>query len=84
MSLREEVEVTKIETYPAGQIRVTKNETIYKGEEVISAREVVRIYNPGDSIEESDDRVNNIARAIWTQELITQYKIDSADTLSRN
>ena len=31
MNLREEVEVTKIETFPAGQIVVTKQETIYKG-----------------------------------------------------
>jgi len=84
MSLREEVEVTKVETYPAGQIRVTKKETIYKGEEVISDREVVRTYNPGESIEEADEKVRGIARAIWTQELINQYKVDSADTQSRN
>jgi hypothetical protein len=84
MSLREEVEVTKIETYPAGQIAVTKKEIIYKNDEVVSDKEVIRIYNPGESIEESDSKVKNIARAIWTQELINTYKRDSQETFSNN
>ena len=83
MNLREEVEVTKIETFPAGQIVVTKQETIYKGEEVVSDREVAVTYNPGEPIEEADDKVKAIARGVWTQELINQYQKDSKDTLSR-
>ena len=85
MSLREDLEVTKIESYPAGQIRVTKRETIYKGDEVISDRDIIVLYNPGDSMaNETDVRVQNIARATWSQELINQYKTDSTDTGSRN
>lgn len=83
MNLREEVEVTKIETFPAGQIIVTKQETIYKGEEVVSDREVSVTYNPGEPIEEADEKVKGIARAVWTQDLINQYQKDSKDTLSR-
>ena len=40
-------------------------------------------YNPGEPIEEADEKVKGIARAVWTQDLINQYQRDSRDTLSR-
>jgi hypothetical protein len=81
MSLREEVTVTKIETHPAGQIGVYKTESFFKGDELISSRDLIVIYNPGDEITESDPRVSKIAGATWTDELIDQYVKDSKQTI---
>jgi len=80
--LREDREVTKIETHPAGQIGVYSIEKIYKDDEILLTRDLFKIYNPGDTIDDSEDeRVKKIANATWTQELIDQFKEDSQTTL---
>jgi len=81
MSLREEVTITKIETYPAGQIYVYKTEVFFKGDELISSRDLIVIYNPGDKITDSDPRISKIAAATWTDELVDQYVKDSKQTI---
>jgi hypothetical protein len=80
--LREEIEVVKIETHPAGQIGIHKIEKVYKNNDLLSTRNLFNLYNPGDSIPaDEDDAVKNIATVMWTEAAITRYNTDAARTI---
>lgn len=79
-NLSEVTVVNSMEVFPCGQIVVSKTTTVYRdGVEIASETETPTI-NPGDDISGEDPKVQSMASAIWTDELIQKFKQDSAQT----
>ena len=76
MALIEKTIIDKIEVVETNAIQV-RTATIIERDGVEIARTYHRhVVNPTDSIENEDSRVQAIANAIWTNEVIAKYKQD--------
>ena len=76
MALIEKTIIDKIEVVETNAIQV-RAATIIERDGVEIARTYHRhVVNPTDSIENEDSRVQAIANAIWTNEVIVKYKQD--------
>ena len=74
MALLETKKIDKIEIVETNAIQV-RTATIIEKDGVEIARTYHRhIVNPTDSVENEDSRVKAIANAIWTNEVIANYK----------
>jgi hypothetical protein len=76
MALIEKTIIDKIELVENNSIQV-RTATIIEKDGVEIAKTYHRhVVNPTDSIENEDSRVQAIANAIWTEEVIAKYKQD--------
>jgi hypothetical protein len=76
MALIEKTIIDKIEVVETNAIQV-RTATIIERDGVEIARTYHRhVVNPTDSVENEDSRVQAIANAIWTNEVIAKYKQD--------
>ena len=76
MAIIEKKIIDKIEVVETNAIQV-RAATIIERDGVEIARTYHRhVVNPTDSIENEDSRVQAIANAIWTNEVIAKYKQD--------
>ena len=74
MALIETKKIDKIEIVETNSIQV-RTATIIEKDGVEIARTYHRhVVNPTDSVENEDSRVQAIANAIWTNEVIANYK----------
>lgn len=77
--LTKEVLVGMIEIYEDGRLGVRQDtvvtETTDKGIEEISRTYSRYMLNPGDPIDGKPQRVQDVANAVWTPEVIEKWKI---------
>jgi hypothetical protein len=83
--LTKEVLVGLIEIYEDGRLGVRQDtvvtETTDKGIEEISRTYSRYMLNPGDPIDGKPQRVQDVANAVWTQEVIDAWKILEAQIM---
>jgi hypothetical protein len=80
MALTEKIKVDQIEVTEMGFIQVRTVTIIEKDGLEISRSYHRHTKSPGDDVSNEDIRVQNIASAVWTQDVIDAYQ----DFLSQN
>lgn len=73
-SLKEVSVVDKIEVLLSGVIQVRTRDQILKNDQEVAATFSRHVLAPGDNLEGQDPRVAAIANAIWTEEVVAEYK----------
>jgi hypothetical protein len=73
MALTEKTIVDKIELLENNSIQVRTANVIDKDGLEISRTFHRHVLNPGDDISEQDPKVQAVANAIWTEEIIAEY-----------
>ena len=74
MALTETTKVDQIEIVENGTIQI-RTATIIKRDEIEISRTFHRhIKTPGEDVSTEDSKVQSIANAIWTEEVITAYQ----------
>jgi hypothetical protein len=73
MALTEKTIVDKIELLENNSIQVRTANVIDKDSLEISRTFHRHVLNPGDDISEQDPKVQAVANAIWTEEIIATY-----------
>jgi hypothetical protein len=81
MSLTETKKIDKIEVVENNSIQVRTATIIEKDGVEIAKTYHRRVVAPTDSIENEDLRVQAIANAIWTEEVIAKYKQDQLEKI---
>ena len=76
MALTETTLIDKIEIAETNSIQVRTTTIIEKDGVEIAKTYHRHVVNPTDSVENEDSRVQAIANAIWTNEVIAKYKQD--------
>jgi len=74
MSLEKRVIVDMIEVLESGHIQVRQATKIMEGGKEISKTYHRHVLSPGDSLEGQDEKVQRIAKAVWTPEVVAVYK----------
>ncbi len=76
MALQEKSVVDKIEVLLSGVIQVRVRHQVLRGEEEIAATFERYVLSPGEDVsaKTTDARVNAIAAATWTDEVIAAYE----------
>lgn len=74
MALQEIIQVDQIEVIYNNSIQVRTASIIEKNGKEISKSFHRHVVCPGDSIENEDPKVQAIANAIWTEEVIAEYQ----------
>ena len=76
MALQEKSVVDKIEVLLSGVIQVRVRHQVLRGEEEIAATFERYVLSPGQDVsaKTTDARVNAIADAVWTDEVIEAYQ----------
>lgn len=64
----------RIEILEDGQLQVRKATIVLKGGEEIGRRYHRHVLAPGDDVTKENKRVKAVARAVWTPEVIKEYK----------
>lgn len=81
MALAEIIKVDQIEILESNHIQVRTATTIEKDGVEITRSNHRHVLSPGDDVTNEDSKVQAIANAIWTTEIIQQYRnslIDNA------
>jgi hypothetical protein len=73
MALTETIKVDQIELVENNSIQVRTATIIERDGEEISRSYHRHVVAPGDDITNEDSKVQAIANAVWTEEVITQY-----------
>ena len=74
MALEKKVVTDQIETLESGHIQVRQATKIMEDGKEISKSYHRHVLSPGDSLEGQDEKVQRIAKAAWTPEVIAAYK----------
>ena len=74
MSLEKLVVIDQIEVTESGHIQVRQATKIMEDGKELSKSYHRHVLSPGDSLEGQDERVQRIAKAVWTPEIIAAYK----------
>lgn len=82
MALTEITKVDQIEVIGDYTIQVRVSTIIEKDGVEISKSFHRHIVSPGDDVSNEDTKVQAIANAIWTDELISQYRDSLSDSMS--
>ena len=82
MALIEKKIIDKIELVENNSIQVRTANIIERDGTEISRTYHRHVVAPTDSIENEDSRVQAIANAIWTKEVIVKYKQDQLEKIS--
>lgn len=69
ISVIDQIEVTEL-----GHVQVRRADKIFEDGKEISKTYHRHVLSPGDDLTGQDDRVQAIARAVWTPEVIAKYK----------
>lgn len=82
MALQEKSVVDKIEVLLSGVIQVRIRHQVLRGEEEIAATFERYVLSPGQDVsaKTTDARVNAIADAVWTDEVIEAYQASLTPT----
>jgi len=82
MSLEKIQIIDQIEVTELGHVQVRQATKIMEDGKEISKTYHRHVLSPGDSLEGQDDKVQAIARAVWTDEVVKAYKAQlAANTL---
>ena len=74
MSLNKVVVIDKIEVLESGHVQVRQATRIIEDGKEIGKTYHRHVLSPGDSLEGQDEKVQRIARAVWTDEVVKAYK----------
>jgi len=74
MSLEKIIVIDQIEVLEMGHIQVRQATKIMEDGKEISKTYHRHVLNPSDSLEGQDEKVQRIAKAVWTPEVIAAYK----------
>lgn len=74
MSLEKLVVIDQIEVTATGHVQVRRATKIMEGGKEISKTYHRHVLSPGDSLEGQDEKVQRIAKAVWTPEVVAAYK----------
>lgn len=74
MALEKQIAIDKIEVLELGHIQVRQITRIVEDGTELSASFHRWVLNPGDDITSQDARVQAIANAVWTPEVIVAYQ----------
>lgn len=74
MALEERTYVDKIEVMDTDQIRIRMARAILSDGKVIAKNYHRSVLLPGDDVSSQDQRVQDIANAVWTSEVIASYQ----------
>jgi len=77
--LKKVIVIDQIEVTETGHIQIRQATKIMEDGKEIGKTYHRHVLNPGDSLEGQDKKVQAIARAVWTDEVVKAYK----DTLLR-
>ena len=72
--LEKVVVIDQIEVLESGHIQVRQATKILEDGKEISKTYHRHVLNPGDPLEGQDEKVQAIARAVWTDEVVAAYK----------
>lgn len=75
MALEKQISIDKIEVVENGTIQVRQITRIVEDGKEISASYHRWTLNPGQDVSDQEDRVQAIANAIWTDEVIEAYNV---------
>jgi hypothetical protein len=75
MALEKQIAIDKIEVLELGHIQVRQITRIVEDDTELSASFHRWVLNPGDDITSQDARVQAIANAVWTPEVISAYQV---------
>jgi len=84
MTIEEVVVTDKIEVLEMGQIQVRQATRVIKGGDILATSFHRHALEPGDDLKDQDQKVKNIANAVWTEEVLaawTKLKTDQAAKL---
>lgn len=74
MSLTERKIIDLIEVLPTGHLQVREVNIIEKEGAVIAKTFHRHVLSPGDDISDKEQRIKNIAAAVWTEEILLAYQ----------
>jgi len=74
MSLEKIICIDQIEVTESGHVQVRQATKIMEDGKEISKTYHRHVLSPGDSLEGQDEKVQRIAKAVWTSEVIEAYK----------
>jgi len=77
--LKKVIVIDQIEVLESGHIQIRQATKIMENGKEISKTYHRHVLSPGDSLEGQDEKVQRIAKAVWTPEVVAAYK----DTLLR-
>jgi len=75
MSIEKLVVIDQIEVLETGIVQVRQATKIMEDGKEIGKNYHRHVLSPGDSLEGQDEKVQRIARAVWTPEVIAAYKV---------
>jgi len=76
--LEKNVIVDQIEVTELGHVQVRQATKIIEDGKEISKSYHRHVLSPGDSLEGQDEKVQRIAKAAWTPEVVAAYKAQAA------
>lgn len=82
MALTETIKVDQIEIIENNSIQVRTATIIEKDGSEITRTYHRHVLEPGDNLDNEDIRVQSIANALWTSEIIQQYRDSLNDSIS--
>ena len=74
MSLEKLLVIDKIEVLELGHIQVRQATKIMEDGKEISKSYHRYVLSPGDSLDGQDEKIQRIAKAVWTPEVVEAYK----------
>jgi len=73
--LEKQVNIDQIEVTESGYVQVRQATKIMEDGKEISKTYHRHVLSPGDSLEGQAEKVQRIARAVWTDEVVAAYKV---------
>jgi regulator of protease activity HflC (stomatin/prohibitin superfamily) len=77
----EKVVIGKVEVLEDGQIQIREDTKVYKDGVEISKTYQRHVIEPGQELSKEDDRVEAVANAVWTTDVVTAFKAEKAKLL---
>lgn len=79
MALTERTVVDKIEVLESGKIQIREASIIERDGTEVTRTFHRYVLNPGDDVTAEEQRVQDVAATVWTQEVIDAYQASIAD-----
>lgn len=74
----EKVVIGKVEVLEDGQIQIREDTKVYKDGVEISKTYKRHVLEPGQDLTKEDDKVEAVANAVWTKDVVDKFKAERA------
>lgn len=72
--LTEQTVVSAITILEDGQLQVRRSRRIFDGAAVVAEQYCRHVLAPGDDVSKEDERVRQVSSALWTPEVVAEFR----------